>query len=201
MTCRLEAIFNGQKELMEKFHPIERIRMPATPAEFLIDETPCQVRAKEYAWRVTEELGEMANEPDLEKKKEEISDALHFFVELCIYIRMTPEDLRAQAIPSECRLETTFLDATEIYDRVNEPEDLWWFAVVIELSKAMNELKNRPWKRFHTPTDKEKFQCYIRETYHAFIRACIASGIETASELTDIYFRKHAVNVQRAATR
>jgi predicted HAD superfamily Cof-like phosphohydrolase len=94
----LTDIFDRQHELMEAYHPIE-----ARNGLLLTDEVPVnlhsaigQARLKDFAWRITEELGEAMNclknkpwkqtqmETDIAHYQEELADAFHFFIELCI---------------------------------------------------------------------------------------------------------------------
>lgn len=104
---KLEAIFIRQRELMEKYHPIEEqqglLLTPDIPVN--LHDPKGQARLKDFAWRVTEELGEAMNclknkpwkqtfmETDEAHYKEEIVDALHFFVELCILSGFDAESL------------------------------------------------------------------------------------------------------------
>jgi len=104
----LASIFAGQRELMEKYEPIERDRgfITVTPDNFgEIDHRFVQYRIKDLNARAVEELYEamntLKNKPwkqsevptDKVHFYEEIGDALHFFVELCITAGMTAEDL------------------------------------------------------------------------------------------------------------
>jgi len=94
----LMDIFGRQHELMKAYHPIE-----ARNGLLLTDEVPVnlhsaigQARLKDFAWRITEELGEAMNclknkpwkqtqmETDIAHYQEELADAFHFFIELCI---------------------------------------------------------------------------------------------------------------------
>jgi hypothetical protein len=93
-----EAIFQRQHELMVKYHSIEEknglLQTPEVPVN--IDSALGQARLKDFAWRVTEELGEAMNclknkpwkvtqmETDRKHYLEELADAFHFFIELCI---------------------------------------------------------------------------------------------------------------------
>lgn len=95
---RLGLIFTRQLELMEKYHPIEKANGLLVTEDVPIDlhSHKGQHRLKDFAWRITEELGEamscLKNKPwkatpmdtDIDHYKEEIADAFHFFVELCI---------------------------------------------------------------------------------------------------------------------
>jgi len=103
----LKLIFQRQKELMEKYHPIEKSNglLITEDCPVDLDDKKGQQRIKDFAWRVTEELGEAMNclknkpwkqthmETDKEHFNEEIADAFHFFIELCILIGWDAEDL------------------------------------------------------------------------------------------------------------
>jgi len=103
----LVAIFQKQRDLMEKYHHIELKNNPAMCQDVPVDihSTAGQARLKDFAWRITEELGEamntLKNKPwkqshmltDVAHYREEISDSFHFFVELCILSGIGPYDL------------------------------------------------------------------------------------------------------------
>lgn len=93
----LEAIFTRQKELIEKYGPIERRNGIAVPDYPVFRETHLgQDHLKRVIWWCVEEIGEAANclklkpwkqthvETDWDHFDEELADALHFFVELFI---------------------------------------------------------------------------------------------------------------------
>ena len=104
MLC---SIFRRQMELMKKYHPIEKsnglLITEDVPVD--LDDKLGQQRLKDFAWRVTEELGEAMNclknkpwkqthmETDKEHFYEEIADAFHFFIELCIIAGLDAEKL------------------------------------------------------------------------------------------------------------
>ncbi len=94
----LMAIFNRQTDLMIKYHNIERNNGLLQTDDVPVD-LNCkmgQARLKDFAWRITEEIGEAMNclknkpwkqthmETDVIHYYEEIADAFHFFIELCI---------------------------------------------------------------------------------------------------------------------
>lgn len=104
----LKSIFVGQRELMDKYHEIEERRgaLVIFPADFGdIDHRKVQWRIKDLAYRCVEELSEatncLKNKPwkvsevstDKEHFYEELADAFHFFIELCITAGMDAEDL------------------------------------------------------------------------------------------------------------
>lgn len=106
---KLEVIFNRQLELMEKYHKIEKenglLQTGKVPVD--MDSSMGQARLKDFAWRITEEIGEAMNtlknkpwkqtqmETDVTHYLEEIVDAFHFFIELCILSGFTAESLTA----------------------------------------------------------------------------------------------------------
>jgi len=95
---KLEAIFKRQNELIAKYHVIESDNGFVFPKEIPLnlDSPQAQLRLKEFAWRITEELAEamscLKNKPwkstHMETDKshyfEELADAFHFFVEMVI---------------------------------------------------------------------------------------------------------------------
>jgi len=107
---KLDLIFARQRELLERFHQIEAqhglLPDPKVPVDITTHQGQAVLRSR--AWNMTEELAEAMNElknrpwkqktypVDLEAFYEELVDALHFFVELCILAGLSAEDLFAR---------------------------------------------------------------------------------------------------------
>lgn len=103
----LRNIFQKQWELMHKYHKIEEKNKCLLSKDVPVDiNSPRgQMQLKDFAWRITEELGEamscLKNKPwkqthmetDVDHYQEEIADAFHFFIELCILSGIGPDDL------------------------------------------------------------------------------------------------------------
>lgn len=104
----LRAIFDRQGELIKKYHNIEKVRgaIVVEPDKFgAIDNRFVQWRIKDLMQRTIEEMMEAANTLKNKPWKqsevatdrvhfyEEIADALHFFVEMCITAGLDAEDL------------------------------------------------------------------------------------------------------------
>ena len=104
----LAEIFAAQQLLIDKYHDIEQSRgaLVVEPEMFgQIDHRFVQWRIKDLNSRAVEELFEAMNtlknkqwkQSELATDKthfyEELGDALHFFVELCITAGMTADDL------------------------------------------------------------------------------------------------------------
>ena len=94
----LEEIFTRQNELLKKYHEIEGKNglLLTKDVPVNVNDSKGQARLKDFAWRITEELGEamncLKNKPwkqtqmltDEAHYQEELADAFHFFVELLI---------------------------------------------------------------------------------------------------------------------
>lgn len=104
----LATIFEGQLELIARYHDIEKARgaLVIEPDMFgQLDHRFVQWRIKDLAYRAVEELSEatncLKNKPwkqsevttDVVHFYEELADAFHFLVELFITSGMTAEDL------------------------------------------------------------------------------------------------------------
>jgi hypothetical protein len=104
----LQTIFDGQQDLIKKYHDIELSRganVVEAPAFGELDSRFVQWRIKDLAYRTVEELSEATNclknkpwkQSEVATDKlhfyEELADAFHFFIELCITSGMDAEDL------------------------------------------------------------------------------------------------------------
>ncbi len=103
----LQMIYERQKELMEKYDKIEErngcLQTDECPVN--INGHGGQQRLKDMTWRCVEELGEAMNclknkpwkqtmmETDVQHYREEIADAFHFFIELCILSDISSNEL------------------------------------------------------------------------------------------------------------
>lgn len=211
---RLSAIFSRQLELVEKYQEIEG--MPEFP--FSPHSRIGQKFFKDFAWRMTEELIEAMeafeaatyenDDSELKDKhlmhaEEEIVDALHFLVENLILVGIEPKELVDSATHESYggsdRLETAYLvngfliaENNMNGDRERSIADLVMMPIY-RTGLAMNCLKNKPWKQTEILTDVPRFRGYMIEAFHGFIQMCIWMGVDD-QKLTDLYFKKAAVN-------
>ena len=104
---KLQNIFSRQLDLMEKYHNIEKhnglLQYEAVPID--LHDRMGQARIRELIRRIVEELFEashvLKNSPwkqshvltDENHFYEELSDAFHFFIELCIAVGLDAEAL------------------------------------------------------------------------------------------------------------
>lgn len=84
------------------------------------------------------------------------------------------------------------LDNRRVQARIHE---LYGY-LVRELSEAMQELKNKPWKQTTRETDRAAFVNEIGDSLHFFVELCITAGIGP-DDLHRAYFRMHQKNNQR----
>lgn len=101
----LRQIFRRQFSLMQKYHGIEKSNGHRVPAKIPVNlhDRHDQQYLKDFAWRITEEIGEamntLKNKPwkqtemttDEDHFREELIDGFHFYVELLILTGFTPE--------------------------------------------------------------------------------------------------------------
>lgn len=70
---------------------------------------------------------------------------------------------------------------------------------VEELYEAINQLKNKPWKRSDTPTDYAAFKEELADAWHFWIELHILAGIDPVDVFRE-YFRKAFININRQQT-
>jgi hypothetical protein len=198
----------AQRELMIKFHAIELnngFRVESTvPVD--LDNPHDQLRLKEFAWRISEEIGETVLALGQHGKssiqyREEISDVLHFYVELCLIAGITPSQIEPmgpdrlirvfQMVRNELPENTSLLAGIDLHAS--------WLYVIVSLSQAMNGLKNRPWKQTLQPTNRTAFREHMVNTLRELATCCVLSGMN-ADDLFHEYFKKHNANQLRQAS-
>ena len=184
----LEAIFNRQKELMFKYHDIEKASglLQTEDCPVNLDDKRGQARIKDFSWRVVEELGEALDaysHMDIEHFKEELVDGLHFLTELTILSGMDP----FSGIESD-KLEHLFYRSSPTAHLPRRVMDF------IELIGMMcNCLKNKPWKQSQMLTDKDEFSKRLFSTWCAYINI-LAYTFKDADEVANVYLKKSQVN-------
>lgn len=195
----LKAIFEKQWEVAEKYVEIEKMGDLLTPARIAtnFDTQLGQAWLKDFAWRVTEELGESfeaiyQHEELTDDLKlhyyEELADALHFFVELCLIAGIKSTDLTP--------IEEIEKNAWDGYDLVPGSVDYVQQAhwnVIYQLTLFCNCLKNKKWKQTQMMTDRPKAIGYLQASYKALI-LCFKNPGLTDADIYDMYFKKNQVN-------
>ena len=187
----LRAIFDRQKELMEKYHDIEFKSglMQTEDCPVNLDDKRGQARIKDFSWRITEEIGEALDAIENESGEsallhfhEELVDGLHFLTEMTI---LTGYDLPEYTTLKDLIEEGSYRDCYSLNDLVSDH--------VMYLGMMCNCLKNKPWKQSMMKTNKENFYKHLELVWVNYI-AILTSQDLTEQEILDIYFRKSQVN-------
>lgn len=177
-------IFRRQQTLIDKYAQVERDNGFFHPfsAPVVFDDKHHQHFLKDMAWRVIEELAEAWEAKGHENYQhyvEELSDALHFMVELAIFSGLKPENLEPlTSMANPLGLLT--------------PDD-YLISIVEYLGRAMNCLKNKPWKTTHMLTDVDKYQHNVFHAIESLAWLMASSGL-TPSQIWMVYVQKNSVN-------
>ena len=187
----LRAIFDRQKELMEKYHDIEFKSglMQTEDCPVNLDDKRGQARIKDFSWRITEEIGEALDAIENESGEsallhfhEELVDGLHFLTEMTI---LTGYDLPEHTTLKDLIEEGSYRDCYTLNDLVSDH--------VMYLGMMCNCLKNKPWKQSMMKTNKENFYKHLKLVWSNYV-AILTSQDLTEEEITDLYLRKSQVN-------
>ena len=187
----LRAIFDRQKELMEKYHDIEFKSglMQTEDCPVNLDDKRGQARIKDFSWRITEEIGAALDAIENESGEsallhfhEELVDGLHFLTEMTI---LTGYDLPEYTTLKDLIEEGSYRDCYTLNDLVSDH--------VMYLGMMCNCLKNKPWKQSMMKTNKENFYKHLKLVWSNYI-AILTSQDLTEEEITDLYLRKSQVN-------
>ena len=186
---KLEAIFNRQKELMDKYHHIEKRSglMQTEDCPVDLNDKRGQARIKDFSWRVMEEVGEALDairQNDMEHYVEELIDGLHFLTELTILSGIDIDKL--SPMNKGDKLESIIMFSYEA-----DPQSLV-VDLVENLGMMCNCLKNKAWKQTNMLTDKDNFYSKLVEVWKVYVS--ILSVDLTPDEIVDIYLKKSQVN-------
>jgi hypothetical protein len=205
---RLEMIFTRQYELFQKYHPIEKahgIGHGAMEEPFDIDDPKCQYLCKDFAWRITEEIAESTEaRGHLIHAQEETVDAFHFLVELYLINGLTaPLVFKLANIPSVAHMNIFPKDKLDhLFQAYGKSSNfhLAAYFLIETLGKAMNCLKNKPWKQTHILTDVNRFHDLLARALVDWTIYAKSIGV-TADSAYDLYFRKSNVNQFRVESK
>lgn len=200
---KLTAIFNRQKELMSKYHDIEKRGglLQTEDCPINLDDKRGQARIKDFAWRLTEEVGEaldaLYGDNDVEHFNEELVDGLHFLTELTILAGFEAEDVAAMVVKSG-EYDGDCLDRICQYAHIREQIGTSWLCwatttLIRKLGMMCNTLKNKPWKQSHMKTDKEAFKEKLGEVWEIYIHI-LTNSLGNSDTIADVYLKKSQVN-------
>jgi len=191
----IKSIFERQLQLEEKYKEIEGFPWP-WPLE--IDIPNNQIWLKDVMWRVTEELAE-SMEAEINKdslhQAEELSDALHFLVQLMLMSGIAWDDSLPIFLIPGVQAEKLYLNIPIKSDIIHN-----YWAVVYYLGLAGNCLKSKKWKQTPMLTDKDRYKDYLRWAFFSLL-AIFKRLNYTFEEVYIIYYKKSAVNEFRQRTK
>lgn len=211
MLCKLEQIFRRQAEYVASLRSIYLRNGFCHHAESMpwpLNDRDSQEEFRLLAWRCTEEVYEAIQVHrmmlfsnsliDADNFREEVADALHFFVELCLATGVNSRDVifyyEGFCVPEDSdALDHIFrFVGNNSEDGVTER----WNIFVERLAKTMMLLKQRPWRTDDRRTDERRFKGAMASAFISFVAACKRSGIN-AESLYSAYFVKGKINDQR----
>lgn len=206
MTDRLQQIFTRQAEYLRTLKPIYQANGFSQKCYFpyAINSREAQEEFRLLAWRITEEVFEALQEwdkgaeRDTDKYREEVSDVMHFLVELAICCGITTTEFatgeNAALLSDEDYLELSFR-RVQMYPNRMEAREAWG-AFLTTLAHMMMEFRQRPWRTDDRPSDFERIKFHMGVTWFAFCAACVATGVQ-APTLYSHYFAKSDINEER----
>lgn len=204
---KLVAIFERQHELMVKYHDIELKSglMQTEDCPVNLDDKRGQARLKDFAWRITEEVGEALDSlhsGDKDHYYEELIDGLHFLTEMSWLTGITPSGIFRNVFEREPASDEDMLETfvtrsqqqTIKFDVSPNPSDIAFkvMNLVEALGMTCNCLKNKPWKQSNMVTDRNAFYQNFSIVWKVYI--ALLSLELSADEIVDVYLRKSQVN-------
>lgn len=194
---KLIAIFNRQRELMEKYHDIEKRSglLLTEDCPINLDDKRGQARIKDFSWRVTEEIGEaldsLYHENNELHYREELIDGLHFLTELTILSGLDESEI----FPGEEGKYLEELVKFSYYYNSKTGANLQNLITefICHLGMMCNTLKNKPWKQSHMRTDKNNFYNLLKEVWKRYVSILVYANMD-AEIITEIYLKKSQVN-------
>jgi dimeric dUTPase (all-alpha-NTP-PPase superfamily) len=192
----IEAIFDKQKSLMDKYGPIEESNGTDVPEPpYHLDNRRVQVRLKDMFWRTTEEIAEALEcmpekqyisswsywwdrKPDLRHFYEEIIDALHFLVEASIISNLSVKDVLSA-------IRGTRASGNSIYHCTMD--------FIVYMGLAANCLKNKPWKQTMMATDQKNYTGKLQVAWGYFWALLDTLGLDY-NDVYILYVKKNEVN-------
>lgn len=182
----LTDMYNKQLNVAIKYKDIERL--PNWPLS--LDPKSSQVVFKDFLYRISEELSEsyetevdpttrVYDEDGLELHAvEELADALHFYLELLIYVGISPE-----------RLNNWYKE----YEYKEIEVDKAYLMAQFRIGMCGQNLHNKPWKNSEIRTDTKKFVECLRQLFYALLDVFRSQEANDAM-IYNRYCRKNQVN-------
>lgn len=129
-----------------------------------------QYYLKDLKWRFVEEMQEAKEaqlQGDMEHFKEELTDALHFMMELNVVLNIIHSELFSRS-------------------GVSGTSSIYFYGL------AANCLKNKPWKKTEQHTDFNKYLILVKHGNDKFRQELLS--VMELYEIWELYSKKHQVN-------
>lgn len=203
---KLAQIFERQAEYLKSLAPIytkNGFPLHAIPWPLQFNNRHAQEEFRLLAWRFTEEIMEAKEAFECgspaPEYHEEMADALHFLIELCLATGIGPGLLISgvQGITPTINEEDS-LDWVFGVVRRDPIYPIPFFNAIRSLSIAMMNLRQRPWRTDNREGDFSRFALMMQVTFFAFVNTCTRTGM-TAEDLYRAYFAKAKINDERTA--
>lgn len=182
----LDVMYQKQLNVAIKYKDIEGL--PQWPLS--LDPKSSQVVFKDFLYRISEELSESYETEVDESTKvfdedgtelhaiEELADALHFYLELLIYVGIKPE-----------RLKKWYSE----YEYKEISVDKAYLMAQFRIGMSGQQLHNKPWKTDMIRTDVNKFVTCLKELFFALLDVFRSQGASDEI-IFNRYTRKNKVN-------
>jgi len=195
-----KAIWDLQKKLVDGYTKIEKL--PSYPLNLDVKED--QLLLKDLIARVVEELAEAFEQRTVHNNeelfREELADALHFLVEVMIFVEPyefyapNGEDIMALNLSNVPRNRN-------IGDHLISTMSWWMWDVTLHLNLARNTLRNKSWKQSEVKTNKELFHKHMSGAFAFFIQGLSSPLGLGAEEVFAEYYKKNKINIFRQESR
>ena len=180
----ISFLLKRQAELAEKYKEIEG--RPNSPMDIHTKET--QIWVKDFFWRVTEELMEAREawrRGEIVHYSEELSDALHFYLEVFFILDIDP-NVSDDDILNYIR---------DYFDIIDDELDKLIMNIIYRLGLAGNHLRNKKWKQTQVFVDKQLFQAeLIRGFWNLLTLIGTTVKLKDIMGFVNLYYRKFTVN-------
>jgi hypothetical protein len=178
----MKAVFEKQLELAKKYKDIEKL--PDWPLNLDIAEN--QIIIKDFKQRGMEEVAEAIEgfrKGEIMHYKEELIDALHFFVELSI---LAGKDHTFYSYYKYKKNIDSDITIEKIYYKTG--------VLCEKFGLLMNVLKCKPWKQSQVLTDTGKFYKLLKEAFEYYLKYLHDCGGMDYIDIYNMYCRKNEVN-------
>jgi hypothetical protein len=208
MTDKLQDIFQRQAAYMYSLRPTylhNNFQQLLQPWPWDLNGRKSQEEFRLLAWRFTEEIFEAARhyeiDLDPEGQREELADALHFLIELCLVTGVEPAELLTGNPLARWQYDKDSLE--EFFDQTKKGAEFSpldypcpFYECVRSIGTAMMLLKMRPWRKDYRPTNRAAWVLGMHYVLRSFVLLCCFLNI-SAADIHAAYFAKGKINDKR----